>query len=274
MITDADFDTARDRIILGRREGSNVLLPDEKHAVAVHESGHAIVAALSEHADPVAKVTILPAGQTLGVTEQLPLVERHMYSEDYLYDSLAVRLGGRAAELVAIGQGSTGAANDLAGATDLAVKMVREFGLSRKLGPIGYPEGGSVFLGGGGAAMSSRPFAEATQADVEPRQRHGQHADPRGEDHTAHDRADEEPPAPLIAAGASQPRHVQDRQRLHEFGPFSGAHPPQLGLVEHRSPLLPTPHYVEPMAYPPSSRSMPACMASDACPAARIGPLS
>jgi cell division protease FtsH len=167
VISADDFATARDRIILGRREGSNVLLPEEKHAVAVHESGHAIVAALSEHADPVAKVTILPAGQTLGVTEQLPLVERHMYSEDYLQDSLAVRLGGRAAELVVLGQGSTGAANDLAGATELAVKMVREFGLSAKLGPIGYPEGGSVFLGGGGPGMSSRPFAEATQADID-----------------------------------------------------------------------------------------------------------
>jgi cell division protease FtsH len=167
VITAADFDAARDRIILGRRESSNVLLPEEKHAVAVHESGHALVAALSEHADPVAKVTILPAGQALGVTEQLPLVERHMYGEDYLHDSLAVRLGGRAAELVVIGQGSTGAANDLAGATDLATKMVREFGLSRTLGPVGYPEGGSVFLGGGGAAMSSRPFAEATQAEID-----------------------------------------------------------------------------------------------------------
>ncbi len=167
VISAADFSTARDRIILGRREGSNVLLPEEKQAVAVHESGHALVAALSEHADPVAKVTILPAGQTLGVTEQLPLVERHMYSEDYLLDSLAVRLGGRAAELVVIGQGSTGAANDLAGATDLATKMVREFGLSNRLGPIGYPEGGSVFLGGGGPGMSSRPFAEATQAAID-----------------------------------------------------------------------------------------------------------
>ncbi len=167
VISAADFDAARDRIILGRREGSNVLLPEEKHAVAVHESGHAVVAALSEHADPVAKVTILPAGQTLGVTEQLPLVERHMYGEDYLHDSLAVRLGGRAAELVVLGQGSTGAANDLAGATDLAIKMVREFGLSPTLGPIGYPEGGSVFLGGGGPPMSSRPFAEATQAEID-----------------------------------------------------------------------------------------------------------
>jgi cell division protease FtsH len=166
-LTAADFDEARDRIILGRREDSNVLLPEEKHAVAVHESGHALVAALSEHADPVAKVTILPAGQALGVTEQLPLVERHMYTEDYLRDSLAVRLGGRAAELVVLGQGSTGAANDLAGATDLATKMVREFGLSETLGPVGYPEGGSVFLGSGGPGMSSRPFAEATQAEID-----------------------------------------------------------------------------------------------------------
>ena len=135
--------------------------PTRSTAVAVHESGHALVAALSPHADPVAKVTILPAGQALGVTEQLPLVERHLYGEDYLNDSLAVRLGGRAAELVVLGQGSTGAANDLASATELAIKMVREFGLSSKLGPVGYPEGGSVFLGGGGpgcpAARTRRP---------------------------------------------------------------------------------------------------------------------
>jgi cell division protease FtsH len=167
VLTAADFDTARDRILLGRREGSNVLLPEEKHAVAIHESGHALVAALSENADPVAKITILPAGQTLGVTEQLPLDERHLYREDYLNDSLAVRLGGRAAELVEYGQGSTGAANDLASATDLATKMVREFGLSPALGPVGYPEGGSVFLGGGGPGLSSRPFAEATQATID-----------------------------------------------------------------------------------------------------------
>ena len=162
----ADFDAARDRLILGRREGSNVLLPEEKHAVAVHESGHALVAALLPKADPVAKVTILPAGQALGVTEQLPLVERHLYGEDYLYDTLAVRLGGRAAELVELGQGSTGAANDLASATELATKMVREFGLSKELGPVGYPEGGSAFLGGG-AAFTSRPFAEQTQALID-----------------------------------------------------------------------------------------------------------
>jgi cell division protease FtsH len=167
VISAADFDEARDRIILGRREGSNVLIPEEKYAVAVHESGHALVAAYVDHADPVAKVTILPAGQALGVTEQLPLVERHLYGEDYLYDMLAVTLGGRASELVVLGQGSTGASNDLAKATELATKMVREFGLSSIVGPVGYPSGGSSFLGDGAGAFSSRPFAEATQAMID-----------------------------------------------------------------------------------------------------------
>jgi cell division protease FtsH len=167
VLTAADFDQARDRIILGRREGSNVLLPEEKYSVAVHESGHALVAVYADKADPVAKVTILPAGQALGVTEQLPLVERHLYAEDYLHDMLAVDLGGRAGELVMLGQGSTGASNDLAKATELATKMVREFGLSKALGPVGYPSGGSVFLGGGGEGFSSRPFAEQTQATID-----------------------------------------------------------------------------------------------------------
>jgi cell division protease FtsH len=163
VLSAADFADARDRVILGRREGSNVLLPEEKHAVAVH----ALVAAYSDHADPVAKVTILPAGQALGVTEQLPLVERHLYGEDYLYDMLSVFLGGRASELVVFGRGSTGASNDLAKATDLSIKMVREFGLSSALGPVSYPLGGSTFLGDGGGGFTSRPFAEQTQAAID-----------------------------------------------------------------------------------------------------------
>ncbi|MCB0997583.1 MAG: ATP-dependent zinc metalloprotease FtsH, partial [Acidimicrobiales bacterium] len=157
-----DFDAARDRILLGHREGSNVLLPEERRAVAVHEAGHAIVAAVSEAADPVHKVTILPAGRALGATHQLPLHERHLYSERHLYDTLAVQLGGRAAELVVFGQGSTGAANDLAEATHLATKMVRELGMSAAIGPVGYPSGGPMFLPGG-AQVSARPFAEDTQ---------------------------------------------------------------------------------------------------------------
>jgi cell division protease FtsH len=164
-LTATDFSEARDRILLGRRESSNALLPDEKRAVAVHEGGHALVAALSEHADPVAKVTILPAGQALGVTEQLPVDERHLYSEGYLRDSLAIRLGGRAAELLVFGEGSTGAANDLAGATDLATRMVREFGMSKELGPVGFASGSPMYLGG--EQVRSRPYAEATQRVID-----------------------------------------------------------------------------------------------------------
>jgi len=167
VLSAADFDGARDRIILGQREGSNVLIPDEQHAVAVHEAGHALVAAYCDKADPVAKVTILPAGQALGATEQLPFVERHLYGDDYLHDTLTVFLGGRASELVVLGQGSTGASNDLAKATELATKMVREFGLSSALGPVGYSSGGSVFLGEGGNAFSSRPFSEQTQSVID-----------------------------------------------------------------------------------------------------------
>ena len=124
IVTAADFDLARDRLLLGRRDASNALLPEEKHAVAVHEAGHALVAVLSDNADPVAKVTILPRGAALGVTEQLPEAERHLYPENYLTDSLAIRLGGRVAEITVLGQPSTGASNDLAGATDLATRMV------------------------------------------------------------------------------------------------------------------------------------------------------
>ena len=160
-----DFDAARDRVLLGRRETTNALLPDEQHSVAVHETGHALVAALSVHADPVAKVTILPAGQALGVTEQLPEVERHLYPESYLKDSLAVRLGGRAAELLVIGEASTGAANDLAGATQLATRMVREWGLSERLGPIGLSPEGSGYLGQAG--FTSRPYSDDTQRAID-----------------------------------------------------------------------------------------------------------
>jgi cell division protease FtsH len=161
MITAEDFSAARDRILLGRREATNALLPEEKHAVAVHESGHALVAELSPHADPVEKVTILPAGQALGVTEQLPADERHLYPESYLRDSLAVRLGGRAAELLVLGEASSGAASDLAGATDLATRMVREYGMSERLGPIGFASSSPMYLGN--EEVRSRAYADETQ---------------------------------------------------------------------------------------------------------------
>ena len=134
--------------------------------MAVHEAGHALVAAWSDHADPVHKVTILPAGMALGVTHQLPLHERHLYSESYLLDTLAVQLGGRSAERLVFGEGSTGAANDLATATSLATKMVREYGLSDEMGPVGYPSGGPMFLTGG-PEVSTRPFGDETQRRID-----------------------------------------------------------------------------------------------------------
>ncbi|MFG2859227.1 ATP-dependent zinc metalloprotease FtsH [Streptomyces sioyaensis] len=168
VISAQDLDTARDRVLLGRRETSNALLPEERHAVAVHESGHALVAALCEHADPVAKVTILPSGPALGATEQLPEAERHLYSEGYLNDLLTVRLGGRSAELVAFGEGSTGAADDLAGATQIAGRMVRDFGLSPALGPVGYASGTPQRLGAEPPeAALQRPYSEHTQRIVD-----------------------------------------------------------------------------------------------------------
>ena len=165
VISAADIDEARDRIILGRRDGSNALLPEEKHSVAIHETGHALVAVLSEHADPVSKITILPAGRALGVTEQLPLDERHLYSESYLRDSLAIRLGGRASEILVLGEASTGASSDLGGATDLAVHMVRDWGLSPRLGPIGYGDQSPAYLGG--TQLQSRPYSEGTQLAID-----------------------------------------------------------------------------------------------------------
>ena len=165
-ITAEDFQAARDRVLLGHREATNALLPAERRSVAVHDGGHALVAALSEHADPVAKVTILPAGQALGVTEQLPEAERHLYPESYLYDSLNVRLGGRAGELLVLGEASTGAANDLAGATELATKMVRDWGLSPRLGPVGFSDDGPNYLGASDLGRA-RPYAEDTQRVID-----------------------------------------------------------------------------------------------------------
>ena len=163
VLSAADFDTARDRLLIGRRDASNALLPEEKHAVAVHEAGHALVAALSERADPVAKVTILSRGAALGVTEQLPEFERHLHPESYLTASLAVRLGGRAAEIIVLAEPSTGSASDLAGATELATHMVREWGFSATVGPISYgPEGPSR-----DNPFAGRPYAEETQRSID-----------------------------------------------------------------------------------------------------------
>jgi cell division protease FtsH len=156
-LTAADFADARDRVLLGTRHTSP-LTPGELATVAVHEAGHALVATLSPHADPVSRVTVLGAGQALGLTEMLPADDRRLYGERYLADTLAVRLGGRAAERLIRGEASTGAADDLASATALATQMVRELGLSDKIGPVSY-----TGQSDGHPAFGQRGYSEHTQ---------------------------------------------------------------------------------------------------------------
>jgi cell division protease FtsH len=146
-IRNADFEQARDRVLMGQRRDSMALSESEKEVIAYHEAGHAVCAAVLPQADPVHKVTILPIGMALGVTQQLPVDERHIYRQDYIQDSLVVRMGGRCAEELVFGVISTGANNDLVGSTELARKMVAEWGMSTRVGPMAWGSNGQVFLG-------------------------------------------------------------------------------------------------------------------------------
>jgi cell division protease FtsH len=154
------FDKARDRVIMGQRRESMALSDAEKEAIAYHEAGHAVCAAVLPTADPLHKVTIIPSGMALGVTMQLPEQDRHIYRQDYIEDSLVVRMGGRIAEELVFGVISTGANNDLVGATELARKMVREWGMSRRVGPMAWGSQGQVFLGED--LMHTRDYSDDT----------------------------------------------------------------------------------------------------------------
>jgi cell division protease FtsH len=154
-----DFESSRDRVLMGMRRDSMALSDEEKEAVAYHEGGHAVCAAVLPNADPLHKVTILPTGMALGVTQQLP-EERHLYRQDYIEDSLVVRMGGRIAEELVYGVYSTGANNDLQGATELARKMVREWGMSTRVGPMAWGSQGAVFLGED--LMHGRDYSDET----------------------------------------------------------------------------------------------------------------
>jgi cell division protease FtsH len=159
-----DFEAARDRVLMGLRRDSMALSDQEKEIVAYHEGGHAVCAAVLPHADPLHKVTILPTGMALGVTQQLP-EERHLYRQDYIEDSLVVRLGGRIAEELVFGVLSTGANNDLQGATELSRKMVREWGMSPRVGPMAWGSHNTVFLGED--LMSTREYSDDTARIVD-----------------------------------------------------------------------------------------------------------
>lgn len=159
-VTQDNFMYARDRILMGV-EQEFILDEKDKKRVAIHESGHVLAALLLEHADPIEKVSIIPRGQALGMTEQLPLKDIKNFPQAYLLDKIGVMLGGRVAERTLLGDLSSGAANDLKEATSLATHMVSQWGMSELLGPVYYQKGEDhVFLGR--EMAMPKDFSEAT----------------------------------------------------------------------------------------------------------------
>jgi cell division protease FtsH len=141
-----DFENARDRVVLGATRESMILSAEEKRATAYHEGGHALLATVLPHGDPLHKVTILPRGMALGVTWSLPQ-ERHTYSKEFFEDTICKAMGGRVAEMIVFGHLNSGAANDLEQATGIARRMVREWGMSERVGPMAWSSQQAVFLG-------------------------------------------------------------------------------------------------------------------------------
>ena len=160
-----DFELAKDKVLMGAERKSMLLTDEEKKVTAYHEAGHAIVAALMPHADPLHKVTIIPRGMALGVTMQLPETDKHNYTRDYLSTRLAVMMGGRLAEEIFLQQMSTGAGSDIEQASELARKMVCEWGMSN-LGPLAYgKKEEQIFLGR--EISQHRDFSEETAREID-----------------------------------------------------------------------------------------------------------
>lgn len=162
----ACFDEALDKIQLGA-ERPLVLSEDDLRVVAYHEGGHALVGLLTPHSDPVTKVTIVPRGQALGVTQSTPLDDRYNYSKEYLKARIQMALGGRAAEEVALGSITTGAENDLQVVTGIARQMVMRWGMSDKIGTISYSDRSSPFQGIGNSEFGNREYSEETAKTID-----------------------------------------------------------------------------------------------------------
>jgi cell division protease FtsH len=143
-----DFENAKDKVLMGVERRSMIISDVEKRTIAYHEAGHALVADYLPGTDPVHKVTIIPRGRALGLTQQLPLDDKYNYAKDYLVNRITILLGGRAAEEVVLNQQTTGAGDDLEKATEMARKMVCEWGMSEKLGPLTFGKAEEhIFLG-------------------------------------------------------------------------------------------------------------------------------
>ena len=164
----ADFEHAKDKVLMGSERRSAVIGEREKAVTAFHEAGHALVALLQEGTDPVHKVTIIPRGRALGVTQQLPEEDRHTMSRTYALKRIAVMMGGRAAEKIVFDQITTGAGNDIEVATDLARKMVCEWGMSDRIGPLSFSDNStSPFPGYIGGGSTHRPYSEAVAEEID-----------------------------------------------------------------------------------------------------------
>jgi len=143
-----DFEDAKDKVLMGAERRSMIISEEEKRTTAYHEAGHALVAKLLPHSDPIHKVTIIPRGRALGVTQQLPMDERHTYSREYLFNNITILLGGRVAEELVLNTQTTGAGNDIEKASELARKMVCDYGMSEELGPLTFgKKEEQIFLG-------------------------------------------------------------------------------------------------------------------------------
>ena len=162
----SDFEAAKDKVLMGVERKSMIISEEEKKNTAFHEAGHALVAKLTPGTDPLHKVSIIPRGRALGVTQQLPIDDKYTYSKDYLMKALTVLLGGRAAEEIALKHTTTGAGNDLERATDLARKMVTEWGMSDKLGPLTFgKKEEQIFLGR--EIARHKDYSEKTAVDID-----------------------------------------------------------------------------------------------------------
>jgi cell division protease FtsH len=161
-----DFEEAKDKVLMGVARKSMIISDKEKKNTAFHEAGHALVAKLTPGTDPIHKVTIIPRGRALGVTQQLPIDDMYTYSRDYLELTLAVLMGGRAAEELALHQMTTGAGNDIERATNIARKMVTEWGMSEKLGPLSFgKKEEQIFLGR--EIAQHKDYSEKTAQDID-----------------------------------------------------------------------------------------------------------
>jgi len=164
----SDFEFAKDKVLMGTERRSMVISDQEKRNTAYHEAGHTIVARLIPGTDPIHKVTIIPRGSALGLTQQLPIDEKHTYPREYLENNIAILLGGRAAEEIVLHDFTTGAGNDIERATNLARKMVCEWGMSEKMGPLSYgKKEEQIFLGREFATHKDYSEETAKQIDAE-----------------------------------------------------------------------------------------------------------